>query len=830
MKMSTVLIGALAALCLGPGGAFAADAPALYPGTWKASPGIEISASGEGILIEGVQDGAWNYAHSEPFPVTPGGFYRVSGRMKVESAAPQVPPYFNVEFAAKTADGYDSSVNFGRVTGPRYDFEAGGWQEFAVEFEAPHEPVGACFAFDKGTQAAVAIRAYLSHVTAQEMERLSATEKYTFETPPEPLASMTGVHPRLHLDAARAGKIRKLVETDAKYRAMFDRVREIADGAVESGPPKYVLDDRWSGTEQLWQRSVGNTIPHLAMAYLVTRERKYLDSARNWMIASCGYETWGLPPFRNIDLAAGHQLYGLALAYDWLYNDLDEATLATVRECFRDRAAFMFRQAASEQAWWHNSYLQNHLWVNITGLAAAGMAVYGEVEGAEGWIALPLEKYRTTFAALGDDGASHEGIGYWTYGVEYMLKFADLADSLLGVDFLEGHEWFRRTPYFRLYAALPREVWARPSSIMTFADSRRYDWYGPEYMLRLLAAKYRNPHAQWLADAVEEAGICGRQATFLNLVWYDPSLAPEGPEGLPTFRHFDDMDIVYARSGWSGSETVWAFKCGPHIGHKAVEMFDYDPGGGHVHPDAGSFQIHAGGQWLVVDDGYTFKTTEFQNTALVDGVGQEGEGHAWFQGGDLCRENRGARILSAVSSDKMDYVIGDVTAAYREEAGLEKFIRHFYWIKPATWVVVDEFEAARPSKFELFFHAANPLEKTPGGTWRAAGEKRALEIVTLLPADAATECFKQQLKDTGGSMMDERLDTLKVSNTEESARAVFVTVMAAVGADEEGAFSAAIEESRDGDILAIETPGGAARLRLAFDRSDAAEPVLAPVD
>lgn len=827
--LTTFFAAALTVACLSLGAVAADFAPGAAPG-WEASPGMTITETQDGFLVEGTQGGAWNYAYTKPFPIEPGAFYRVTGRMKVERAEPQLPPYFNVEFAAKTAEGYDMSIGFGQATGARYDFEAGGWQAFEVEFEAPRRPAGAHFALDKGTQAPVTIEVRLADIAVEEVEQLSATEDYGFETPPQPLSTLAGVHPRLHLDAKRAAEIKVLVKTDAKYRAMFEEIRTIADRGVESGPPKYVLDDRWSGTEQLWQRGVGEMLPHLAMAHLVTGEEKYLDSARDWMVASCGYETWGLPPFENIDLAAGHQLYGLAVAYDWLYHDLDEATRETVRECFRRQAEFMFRQAASEQAWWHNSYLQNHLWVNITGLAAAGMAVYGEVEGAERWIALPLEKYRVTFAALGDDGASHEGIGYWTYGLEYMLKFTDLAEGLLGEDFLDGHEWFRLTPYYRLYAALPRDVWARPSSIMTFADSRRFDWYGPEFMLRLLASKYRNAHAQWLADAVDEADICGRTATFLNLVWYDPSVAAEGPEDLPTFRHFGDMDTVYGRSGWSGGETVWAFKCGPHIGHTATEMFDYDPGGGHVHPDAGSFQIHAGGQWLIVDDGYTWKTTEFQNTALVNGVGQEGEGRAWFQGGDLCLENRGARIISAASGQAMDFAIGDVTDAYKREAGLEKFIRHFYHVKPATWVVVDEFEAARASKFELFFHGANPFEKTPGGVWRSAGEKAALELVTLLPGDAEAEAFKQQLKSTGGSAMDEKLDTLKVSNPMESERAVFVTVMTALGAGETSAFSAALEEDAGATILTIETPAGLVRFRLALERDDPGMSVLVPLE
>mgnify|MGYP000452871547 CR=1 FL=1 len=38
-----------------------------------------------------------------------------------------------------------------------------------------------------------------------------------------------------------------------------------------------------------------------------------------------------------------------------------------------------------------------------------------------------LAQRQAAMDALGDDGASHEGVGYWEYGVEYLLKFMHLA-------------------------------------------------------------------------------------------------------------------------------------------------------------------------------------------------------------------------------------------------------------------------------------------------------------------------------------------------------------------------------------------------------------------
>jgi len=666
--------------------------------------------------------------------------------------------------------------------------------------------------------AAVLSFAAVSHaLTAEGEER----------RPVWPIEKMQGVHPRLHVTAARLQELRRLVKEDATYAGLFEPVKKKADKAAADGPTKYIVDDKWSGKEQLWQREVGETIPELAMAYLMTGDAKYFDAAQAWMIESLDYETWGLEPFEGNDLAAGHQLYGIALAYDWLWNDLDEVIRQAIAEKLTKRARFMYNVADTKEAYWADSYLQNHLWVNITGLAACGFALYGEVEEAGKWIALPLEKYKVTFGLLPADGSSFEGVPYWGYGVEYMLKFMDLARPLLGEDFYKGSEFWKNTSYFRIYSSLPPSLWARKNNLMSFGDSPRWDWYGPDYILRRLAAEYRDPYAQGFANEVDDAKVNAHIAAFLNVLWYDPTVEAKGTKDLPAFKHFEDLGLAFMRSDWSGNETVCAFKCGPHIGKHALSMLSEDPGSGHVHPDEGAFQIMAYGDWLIVDDGYAQKWTEYQNTLLVNGVGQEGEGYDWFRGDVLCKEKRGAKILRAESSDEIDFVIGDATGAYKKAAGLKKFVRSVFYLKPAAWVIVDEVEAEEPSKFEFYYHGEYPFEKAGYNLWRLSGKKAALDFVMLLPRGASGEILKQELKGIGGEKKPEALATLKISNGQTATKAVFLNVLCARPAESKEAFSPELVETKEGAFLTVKTPGQAARkFRLVLERSDPAEPVL----
>jgi hypothetical protein len=783
---------------------------------WSPRPGmqtevIEVSGHGRALHVWGESQSGWNYATSASFQLLGGHLYRFSGWMRLSDARPELPPYFKVEFTGGPS---------GRATTVEYDTWNGGWQELVAEFQAPAGTTGGWIAIEKGSDTTVAVDLYVDDVVVQEIDGYSP-HPYHFDVVPDGLASLAATHPRLYLTAEDFLALRQKVAAEP-YAGLLAEILAVAESGVRNGPPAYQGD---GDPEQLWQRPVGNMMPHLCLSYRLTGDARFLAAAKDFMLASAAYPTWGLGTIDGTDLATGHQLYGMALCYDWLYDDLDAGTRQTVRDCLLRRGQFMFEQLLTQQVWWEDSYLQNHQWVDMGGLSAAGLALFGGPEDVDGWILLPLEKYRRVMQSLGPDGASHEGLPYWSYGLEYLLKFMVLARQLLGEDFFAGNAWFENTAYFRLYGMLPQNAWQRSNSLMTFADGPRYDWYGPEYMLRRLASEYRDGHAQWLADALDQANVCGSDARFLNLLWMDPSVAPVPPADLPTFRHFEDMGIVFLRSGWGGDEALFAFKCGPHIGRHAVERYSYDPGGGHVHPDAGSFLLFANGDWLIVDDGYTFKTTAFQNTALVNGIGQEGEGSAWFQGSILCAEDRGARITRADFGDGEHYLIGDATAAYRHEAGLSEFLRHVLYLAPSTWIIVDELTAGAPSQFELYFHADFPFESAGANSYRVQGTRGALTMTFLAPENAAKEAFLQQLIGTDSNPKGE-IPALKVFNREPALRALFLSVLEAHPSGSPPQADPRMELDGSTQILVLHTAAGDRRWRLDPYRAVRSDRVL----
>jgi hypothetical protein len=546
---------------------------------------------------------------------------------------------------------------------------------------------------------------------------------------PNKLEGSRGSRPRLFVDAARLEEIRGTIETS--HAAVWKQLVSVADGLAGRKPPAY----RAGAVD----RGVGNTISTLAFTYLVSRDRKYLDGAAIWARASCEYPAWevdskGKPA--DYGLVFGHHLLGLAMLYDYAGPELDAGLRKLVRETMAARAAtqhVVYKDSAPA------GYLCNQTWVNAAGMLAAGLALFDEEPGATDWIAVARSTMGKTTLALGTDGATQEGAGYWEYGLEYLLKLMHLSRQLLGDDYY-GHPWFRQASEYGLHLSVPRVSWTKASSLADLGDCPRYHWYGPDYQLRGLAAEYRDGTAQWLAGQVDGHGTEAPVSPWLNVLWFDAGVKEAAPGPKDTARHFEDFGIVSARSNWSGDESLVVFKCGPALGWHATQKQQelVKNSGGHAHPDANHFVFFGHGEWLIRNEGYVKRQTKFHNTLLVDGKGQY-DAAGWFDVEAQMRAGRFPKVLRVEFGADWDWMTGDATEAYEPEIGVKRYIRHVIFLKPDVLIVADEVEVSKAQKLELLFHTERPLLEQPDGTMVSRGRSAALRAELLTEGEVRLE-------------------------------------------------------------------------------------------
>jgi hypothetical protein len=613
------------------------------------------------------------------------------------------------------------------------------------------------------------------------MNAIAANDIINSATPLE--TTLVDQHPRLHLTPARLAFLRENRER-APWADMLAAV------CARSADARNAMDT--AGTAS--RGAPGGALPHIALSWRVFGDDDDLALARAIMRQTCQY---GGPDGHGS--FGGCWLYALGIAFDWLYDDLDQETLDETADYIQRRSRECFEQLSSyggiEATWYTCNHLPNYLY----DLAAGGMAIYGHRPDIAPQLRLVLATARQMIHSLGPDGVSQEGICYGGFYTDLFVRTLDLVDQLLGNDLFAQSEWLKNTWAFHQYSALPREAWVRSNTIMGFGDGAPYHWHGPDSFLFRLAAYHRNPHAQWLAHELFRERLTGSEGHYLNPLWCAPDLEGTPPNALPRFRHFEDQGMVFMRSDWDGAESMLGFHCAPHSGHFSLEHFNTDHGGGHMYPDAGAFQLFVRGDRLLTHADYTVKQTAYRNTILVNGIGQTGENSVWFESLELRRERRGPRIVHAAAHPDYDVVTADLTDAYEHRAQATRLVRHLVYLRPSCWLVVDVLAAGAPSRFESLFHFGPVPQPLDDSRFDIRGDRGALRLSVLSP-DAAVSCETQGLKGTGSTHPDETLELVRVSNRESAANAVFATMLEACSVGESPGATGRVVDNADGTL------------------------------
>lgn len=549
-------------------------------------------------------------------------------------------------------------------------------------------------------------------------------------------AEFHGVHPRVFTTNTELETLRHRAKSTHKELWQKALTGLVAMNAAPAETPAQT---------RRHQNTTAIGIVGAAFAYQIEGEEKYLAAAKRYMDAAVSYPVWGYFYSKpNIDLAAGHLLYGLGAGYDLLFNVLNEEDRARYRDKLIHHARLVAEHFMPKPGKSY-SYSQNHCYIPIAGLAVAAYALWDDVpEEAARWAALARAIFTRVLDVASPDGYFYEGIEYWVFSMPWMIHGLDAFAHAAGDDMYD-HPGLRQSHLYLAHTVLPNghdvfdfgDVFEGPVTRARIgADAARTHPNGKLHsnynLLYRLAGRFDNADAQGVAQFMSSQGqICAED--FWSLQWLDPKVAASPMSAISPYHHFTDLDTVFWRSDWTTKATAFAFRAGPPEGHHITQLIDKMPDAhlsmGHSHPDAGSFILYGGGSYLTGQMGYAgIPSSKLSNTLLIDGQGQanEGGGHDAFVDYPYERLNR-IRITSVnMGKDHAD-IVADLTGAYRPELGVEHLERRLSWAR-GVWTTTDQMRASKPVVLTSQVHGDTTITQVKKDSFSVDGKPTSLQV------------------------------------------------------------------------------------------------------
>jgi hypothetical protein len=524
--------------------------------------------------------------------------------------------------------------------------------------------------------------------------------------PKELLSRVPKEHSRILYPKSQHDKIRStLITTRSKsWRAC----KAAAERALSKGIPKFptyhkienpvVRRLEYQKYFGYFRGYVNGALMDLALAYLMTKETKYAEAAKKILLEITSWPTddndvtsvsarWGDEAGLSFSKCAH-------IAYDWLYDALDEKEKKLVFNMCRERAWQTYRRLKRK------NYLtfpgESHDGRLIAYLTDMSLAMAGETPDAEVWLTYSLKALLTFYPHWGGiNGGWAEGTAYglW-YNTFYIPAFESLR-QLAGYN-LWKRSFFDNIRYFFFYCT------ANHGEIRPYGDGAESGGPGINRgsgyadLMAFHAHRYNDPHIGWWVNQIP--GYRGGSSGFLSLL-HEDKLPSKVPSKLPN-------SAVFKSVGWIGlhsdvadpeNDTCMIFKSSPY---GSVS---------HSHADQNAFAIMKGGTALAIPSGYYgpsygkphhaqwTRSTKANNCILVNGQGQK-----------IRSARANGSIIDFKDASGYSYVAGDAVPAYMGK--LKKWIRYILFLRPGLFLLLDEIEAPTNSQYQWMLHAFEKMD------------------------------------------------------------------------------------------------------------------------
>lgn len=525
------------------------------------------------------------------------------------------------------------------------------------------------------------------------------------ETPAKPNVPQGEVrwmeqHPRLLWTAAEQKETERLLQSDASMMQLADYLRTQAAHICTLADIPYGVDG--SGTMLNTASKYLYRLTTLSLAYRLYGTRTYLLTVERILKTICSYPNWH--PSHYLDTA--QLTAAVAIAYDWLYDDLSEEVRGKVREAIYRQAltvAITEYDTGMSDSWAKRESNWNALCNTCMVLGALAVAEWYPDE-ARAVLDGAAQYLPNCINGLAPDGVCYEGMNYWMYTgayLAYYLKAVGDNDphptpvrSIAGID--RTALWFWRCILPNTYK------FDYADSSVCPINSPAFFYYSRTYGLPEVAEWYRNQVKKSVTQ-----GTSLNELFFLSLAWYDtpPHTDAKPLPALQVYRN-DVSDMVVFNGNHDTPHWLYVVAKGgtPMKTHQQMDAGTFlvvsDGVCWTYEPAAENYGVP--GFWEYEQEGrrwnYVRNSNLSHNTVSIDRQLHRAAGHAGLSGWEAEAGAPWARLD-----------MGEMLAPLATRAQ-----RTFCLTDDCTLEVTDEADIADPS-MSLCWQAGTPAQVTVSG-------------------------------------------------------------------------------------------------------------------
>jgi hypothetical protein len=527
-------------------------------------------------------------------------------------------------------------------------------------------------------------------------------------------------HPRILLLKNEEERVKIKLANDATYNFLHNIIIKESNALLTTAPVERTLVGR-----RLLpiSRECRRRIFFLSYTFRTTRDEKYLKRAELELLTAANFVDWN--PSHFLDVA--EMTMGVAIGYDWLYQDLSPNSRKTLEEAILTKG--LQPSLIPENTPWLTA---THNWNQVCNAslsygAIALLDLYPELckkilERSVRSVVLPMNEYYP-------DGGYPEGYGYWSYGTTFNVLLISALEKAFDNDFgLAAKPGFLKTPYYLLNMTGP--------SGLPF----NYSDCDPKPLL--------NPAMGWFASRIKDPSIMAFEKQLIDghknlhrirelpalMIWgvnFDFSSIPT-PES-PVWVGQGKTPVALLRSDWRNPD-------GLYVGLKGGS-----PSTAHAHMDIGSFVMDALGERWAMDFGsQDYYSIESKGIKLFDLKQESGRWKVFrisnishntltFNKG-LQKANASAPIVAYTDHPSFRSATVDLTPIYPDDA--RKVHRGVAIVNDQYVLIRDEIELKVPSliRWNMLTDADVVILDDKTAELRKKGKKLLLRINE--PSDA----------------------------------------------------------------------------------------------